>query len=105
MFYSNKLKKIARKITVRKIKVLGSVELDFSIPGLPDNITLTQLLEYLIQLSKKTLVLIIDEAQHALTTADGLNAMFAIKSARDQLAYLTINLHRLAASHALLPQG
>ncbi len=29
--------------------------------------------------------MIIDEAQHALTTAQGVNAMFALKSARDQI--------------------
>jgi len=30
-------------------------------------------------------LLVIDEAQHALTSRDGINAMFAIKSARDQI--------------------
>lgn len=31
------------------------------------------------------MVLVIDEAQHALTTEAGINAMFALKAARDQL--------------------
>ena len=33
----------------------------------------------------KPVLLIIDEAQHALSTEDGINSMFAIKSARDQI--------------------
>lgn len=87
---ASKLKKVARHISLNKIKLLGSVELDFSQPGLPDNITLAQLLGYLIKLTKKSVVLIIDEAQHALSSEDGLNSMLAIKSARDQLPELML---------------
>lgn len=53
--------------------------------GLPEQITLVDLLMDLIHISNKRIVLIIDEAQHALTTSQGINAMFSIKSARDQI--------------------
>lgn len=83
--YTGKLSKIAKKVQVKKVKLLGSVELDFTKPGLPDNVTLVQLLEHLIKATKKPILLVVDEAQHALTSKDGLNAMFSIKSARDQI--------------------
>lgn len=82
---SGGLKKVTRKVQVKKITVLGAVEIDFSKPGLPKSVTLVQLLEHLIAASKKPVVLIIDEAQHALSTKAGLDAMFSIKSARDQI--------------------
>ena len=47
-----------------------------------------QMLEQLSIAAGKPLVLIVDEAQHALTTKEGVQAMFALKSARDSL-----NLH------------
>ncbi len=80
-----KLGKLARLIQVQKLNILGTLELDFSRPGLPENITLANLLSYLIQITEKPVLLLIDEAQHALTTENGLNAMFSIKSARDQI--------------------
>lgn len=81
----SKIRKLIKKIPVNKINVLKTVELDFSKPGLPNNITLTDLLNHLVHLQKKPVLLVIDEAQHALTTDHGVNAMFAIKSARDQI--------------------
>ncbi len=89
-----KLNKLVKQIQLQKINILRTVELDFSKPGLPENITLTDLLADLVKLSDKPVLLIIDEAQHALTTQQGINALFAIKSARDQLniSHLTPNL-------------
>lgn len=80
-----KLSKLAKQVQLQKINILNALELDFSKPGLPDNLTLYHLLNHLIQLTGKSVLLIIDEAQHALTTAPGINAMFSIKSARDQI--------------------
>jgi predicted AAA+ superfamily ATPase len=80
-----KLSRLAQHIKLQKISILKTVELDFSKPGLPDNITLADLLSDLVRLSDKSVLLIIDEAQHALTTKHGINTMFAIKSARDQI--------------------
>lgn len=83
--YKGKLTKLAKAVNLDKINIMGTFVLDFSKPGLPENVTLTDALRMLSQLCEKPIILIIDEAQHALTTEDGLNAMFSIKSARDQL--------------------
>ena len=69
----------------KQIKIMGSIVLDFANPGLPDNMSLADALRLLNEITHKPLVLLVDEAQHALTTPDGQNTMFAIKSARDQL--------------------
>jgi hypothetical protein len=50
----------------------------------PDGATLTQALQ-ILQTLKEDVVLIIDEAQQVLTTHNGMNAMFALKAARDGL--------------------
>lgn len=78
-------RKLASRIRLSKINILKILEIDFSKPGLPENITLTDLLSGLIKLARKPVLLIIDEAQHTLTTQNGIMAMFSIKSARDQI--------------------
>ncbi len=83
--HKGRLSKLAKQVKLQKINILKTVELGFSKPGLPDNITLPDLLNDLLRLSGKPLLLIIDEAQHALITSQGINAMFSIKSARDQI--------------------
>ncbi|MCX7114681.1 MAG: hypothetical protein NTW08_02035 [Gammaproteobacteria bacterium] len=83
--YEGKITKLAKSVKLNKINIMGALVLDLSHPGLPENITLTDALHMLCELSEKPILLIIDEAQHALMTSNGLNAMFAIKSARDQL--------------------
>lgn len=83
--FDKKINKLAKAVKLEKINILGTLSLDFSKPGLPENITLVDALRILKDLAKKPIILIIDEAQHALTTAEGLNTMFAIKSARDQI--------------------
>ncbi|MFT3741339.1 MAG: AAA family ATPase [Gammaproteobacteria bacterium] len=79
-----KLAKLAQKVQAKMV-ILKTLELDFSKPGLPENTTLVDLLNDLAQLSTKPILLMIDEAQHAVMTQNGLNAMFALKSARDQM--------------------
>lgn len=83
--YKSRVNKLVKAVNLDKINIMGTFMLDFSKAGLPENMTLADALRMLGQLAEKPIVLVIDEAQHALTTASGLNAMFAIKSARDQL--------------------
>ena len=64
---------------------VGGVKIDTSKIGKIDGATLADALRALHESSKKTVALIVDEAQHALTSLDGENAMAALKSARDQL--------------------
>ena len=82
--HKSKLSRFAEN-TALQIKILKVLKIDFSKPGLPENITLADLLNDLVQLSSTPVLLIIDEAQHALSTEAGINTMFAIKSARDQI--------------------
>lgn len=81
----SKLAKLATHVNVQKINMLGTLSIDFKAPGLPDHVTLVDLLQHLAELAKKPILLIIDEAQHALSSQAGMNTMFAIKSARDQI--------------------
>ncbi len=48
-------------------------------------VTLADLLNDLVRLSGEPVLLMIEGAQHALTTLHGVNTMFSLKSARDQI--------------------
>ena len=74
----------ARKTGLDKVKV-GGLEVDTSKIGKVDGLTLTDALRLLHESAGKPVALIIDEAQHALTSEAGEAAMTALKSARDQL--------------------
>jgi hypothetical protein len=64
---------------------LGGLSFNLDKIGLGKGIDLTQALVALSDESKKIVVLIIDEAQHAITTDQGVAALFALKAARDEL--------------------
>lgn len=74
----------AKKAGLDKVKV-GGLEVDTSRIGKVDGLTLTEALRLLHQTAGQPVALIIDEAQHALTSEAGEAAMSALKSARDQL--------------------
>ncbi len=78
------LSKAVRQIGITKVSTpVFSFDLDKI--GREDGVTLKEALESLIQKRKKPVALIVDEAQHATTSDDGINAMFALKSARDTI--------------------
>lgn len=83
--YEGMIKKAAKKAGIDKISLLRTLNWDFSKPKLPASVTLAQALEVLHKVAGKPIILIIDEAQHSLTTPDGINSMFALKAARDSL--------------------
>lgn len=64
---------------------LGGLKIDTSKIGKVDGTTLADALRALVDAAKNPVALIIDEAQHALTSEAGEAAMAALKSARDQL--------------------
>ena len=74
----------ARKAGVDKVKV-GGLEVDASRIGKVDGLTLVDALRLLHEAAGQPVALIVDEAQHALTSEAGETAMTALKSARDQL--------------------
>jgi hypothetical protein len=83
--YEKGIRKLAKSAGIEKLNFLRTLSWDFTTPRLPAGSTLTQALQLLHSASQKMIVLIIDEAQHALTSEAGVNAMFALKAARDEL--------------------
>lgn len=85
---SNKLgvvAKVARKAGLENVSIAGALKIDTSKIGRIDGLTLPEALRTLQETAKAPLALIIDEAQHALTSEAGEAMMSALKSARDQL--------------------
>ncbi len=76
--------KTAKKAGLDKVN-LGGLHVDTSRIGKVDGLTLVDALRTLHQAAGKPVALVIDEAQHALTSEAGENAMSALKSARDQM--------------------
>ena len=76
--------KTARSAGLESINV-GGIKIDTSKIGKVDGTTLADALRALVETAKSPVALIIDEAQHALTSDAGETAMAALKSARDQL--------------------
>lgn len=76
--------RLAKASGIEKVAVGG---LNFSLDkiGLGKDIDLTTALVALSDESQKLIVLMIDEAQHAITTEAGIAALFALKAARDEL--------------------
>ena len=77
--------KIAKKARLEQVTVAGALKVDTSRIGRVDGLTLPAALAALQQAANAPVALIIDEAQHALTSEDGDRVMAAIKSARDQM--------------------
>ena len=77
--------KAAKGVGLDKLNVLGALSLDLNKIGQTGGATLADALERLHLKCSKPLVLLVDEAQHALSTPAGTQAMFALKAARDRL--------------------
>lgn len=76
--------RIAKSSGMDKIAV-GGLNFNLDRIGLGKDIDLTAALVALSDESEKIIVLMIDEAQHAITTDEGVAALFALKAARDEL--------------------
>lgn len=81
----NLVVKAARGIGLGKVGVGSYASIDVEKIGAADGTTLTAALTFLLDRIGKRICLIVDEAQHALTTDAGVTAMFALKAARDAL--------------------
>ena len=77
--------KAAKSTHLDSISVAGVLKIDTSKIGKLDGVTLTDALGMLHEMAKKPVALIVDEAQHALTSERGETAMAALKAARDKL--------------------
>jgi hypothetical protein len=78
------LLKAFRKAGLDKVAVSG-LSFDVSNVGLGTGVTVSAALAALSDVLKRPIVLVIDEAQHAITTQSGNDALFALKAARDEL--------------------
>lgn len=83
--FEGRVRTLIKSVGIDKLSILRTLSWDFTKPKLPEGVTLAQALELLHEATGKLIVLIIDEAQHAQMTEAGLNAMFALKAARDHL--------------------
>jgi hypothetical protein len=75
----------AKKMGISRIGVPGTASVDIAQSLDFDSLTLADALNELHKRSGKKIALLIDEAQHALTSEAGEAAMIALKSARDQM--------------------
>jgi len=76
--------RLARSSGLGKVTI-GGLAFALDKVGLAKGVTLSSALAALSDESKTVTVLIIDEAQHAITSELGTNALFALKAARDEL--------------------
>ena len=83
--YKGVLKRLAKGAAIDKLGMPGFVSLTFEKPGLNKAVSLSDALAALSDEVKQPLILLIDEAQHAITTEAGYSALFALKAARDEL--------------------
>ena len=83
--YLGLLARTASKSGLDKVKLAGALEIDTSKIGQVQGATLVDALRALHGAAGRPVALIVDEAQHALTSDAGEAAMTSLKSARDQL--------------------
>ena len=86
--YDGPLVKAVKGVKIKHVEVAG-VGVDLGRTPGPEP-TLSDLLFELAERSKKPVALVVDEAQHAMSSKDGENALFALKAARDALNQGTI---------------
>jgi hypothetical protein len=83
--FSSAIKRLARSTGLEKVNAFNVLSLNLQSLELPHEVTLPDAIEALAVGSKTPIALIVDEAQHALSTQAGIDTMFALKAARDQL--------------------
>ena len=79
------VKRAARAAGVDSVTIAGAFKIDLARIGKADGVTLPDALRALHEAARAPVALIVDEAQHALTSAAGEATLSALKSARDQL--------------------
>src|SRR5471030_1189030 len=77
--------RLAKVTGLSKVAIGGAIHFDLERVGLGKDVSLTDALVALSDESQKIVVLIIDEAQHAITSDAGNATLFALKAARDEL--------------------
>lgn len=83
--FAGVIARMAKAAGLEKVNVFGALSLNLDSLELPKGLTLADALEALAEAGKAPVAIVIDEAQHALSTQAGIDAMFALKAARDHL--------------------
>jgi hypothetical protein len=78
------VKRLARSAGMEKVTV-GGVAFSIDRVGQGEGVSLSAALAALSDETERVIVLIVDEAQHAITSERGNDALFALKAARDEL--------------------
>ena len=78
-----------KKTGLSKIGLGPFVSFEIDKLGTPQGATLTEALSSLAQKTGKSIGLVVDEAQHALSSEAGTQSMFALKAARDAMNQTT----------------
>ena len=81
---SGPVMRAAALVGLRKVKV-GGLEMDLDAIGTHDGDSLSRTLGKLGDACEKPVVMVVDEAQHAQTTEEGRDTLFALKAARDAM--------------------
>jgi hypothetical protein len=76
--------KAAKSTGLTKFKVAG-FEMDLGKIGAQDGDSIAKTLQNLGAITQRPIIMVIDEAQHAQTTEEGRQTLFALKAARDAL--------------------
>jgi hypothetical protein len=79
------VKRLAKASGMEKVTIGGALTFSLDRVGLDGDVSLTAALAALSDETRRPITFIIDEAQHALTTPAGLQTLFALKAARDEL--------------------
>jgi hypothetical protein len=78
------IKRIAKNAGMDKVNV-GGISFSIDQVGLNQDVSISAALTALSDEIKKPITLIVDEAQHAITTHHGNDTLFALKAARDEV--------------------
>lgn len=78
----------ARSVGLTRVGLGPVASFDLNLIGRPEGVSLREALGALVARTHRTVALIVDEIQHALSTEEGTNALYALKAARDG-----INMH------------
>lgn len=78
------LTRTAKAAGVTKFKAAG-FEIDLAAIGTHDGISIARALQSFALVTKQAIVMVIDEAQHAQTSEEGRQTLFALKAARDAM--------------------
>ena len=77
--------KLAKSIGLEKVSIAGALAFSLDKVGMGQSVSLSMALRTLSDEIQKPIVLVIDEAQQAITTGNGSDTLFALKAARDEI--------------------